>query len=263
MRQGLSLIEICIVLVIIGLVAGGVITGQSMIRNAKIRSLITQSNTYNTAVGTFKQKYKALPGDMKNAVRYWGARAGGTADGPDATCKSYFDATHTTTKLTCNGDGDGKIEYTSTDWSEPWAAWQHLADAGMIPGQYTGQGTNAAGGVDDAKPGYNCPNSGFRDACFAYTYRGTVSNTNTDWFEGMYGHVMRIGIFAEVDGTYLTPAEMLELDTKIDDGLPALGNIRAYKNFKRPNCTTSDLVTAAYKLTYEDLGCNIIYLTGF
>src|SRR5580658_7858400 len=61
---GFTLIELSIVLVIIGLIVGGVLAGQDLIRAAAARAQITQIEKYNTAVNTFRGKYNALPGDM-------------------------------------------------------------------------------------------------------------------------------------------------------------------------------------------------------
>ena len=71
-------------LVIIGLIVGGVLVGQDLIRAAEVRATISQIEKYNTAVNTFRGKYDALPGDISNAAQYgFVARAGtqGRGDG--------------------------------------------------------------------------------------------------------------------------------------------------------------------------------------
>src|SRR5438552_4058186 len=84
-RQAFSLVELSIVLVILGLLVGGILSGQSLIRAAELRSVTTEFSRYLAAVQSFKDKYFALPGDMANATAFWGI-AGGT--GSDATCLS-------------------------------------------------------------------------------------------------------------------------------------------------------------------------------
>lgn len=80
-----------IVLVIIGLIVGGVLVGQDLIRAAGVRATISQIEKYNTAVNTFRGKYGALPGDLNASVA---TQFGFAARGPFAG----------------EGDGNGVIE---------------------------------------------------------------------------------------------------------------------------------------------------------
>jgi len=66
--QGFTLIELSIVLVIIGLIVGGVLVGEDLIRAAGVRATITQVEKFNQAVNTFYGKYGALPGDLNASV---------------------------------------------------------------------------------------------------------------------------------------------------------------------------------------------------
>ena len=83
-RHAFSLVELSIVLVILGLLVGGVLSGQSLIRAAQLRSVTTQFANYRAAVFTFRDKYFALPGDMANASAFWGSAGGTGADAADA-----------------------------------------------------------------------------------------------------------------------------------------------------------------------------------
>ena len=62
-RQGFTLVELSIVLVIIGLLIGGILAAQSMIQTARIQSVIRQISQYDIAVTNFQTRYDALPGD--------------------------------------------------------------------------------------------------------------------------------------------------------------------------------------------------------
>ena len=74
-KQGFSLVELSIVLVILGLLTGGILTGQSLIRAAELRSVTTEFQKYQTAMMTFRDRYMALPGDMRNATAFLGSFA--------------------------------------------------------------------------------------------------------------------------------------------------------------------------------------------
>ncbi|PZP83692.1 MAG: type II secretion system protein, partial [Azospirillum brasilense] len=57
--HGFSLVELSIVLVILGLLTGGILGGQSLIRAAELRTISTDANRYITAAQTFRDKYFA------------------------------------------------------------------------------------------------------------------------------------------------------------------------------------------------------------
>ena len=63
-ESGFTLVELAIVLVIIGLIIGGVLVGQDMIKSAEIRSTIGQWESFNSATNVFKDKYRYIPGDI-------------------------------------------------------------------------------------------------------------------------------------------------------------------------------------------------------
>ena len=72
-KNGFTLIELSIVLVIIGLVVGGVLVGADLIKAAKIRSAVSDLDKITAAVNTFKLKYNCIPGDCASATGFFGA----------------------------------------------------------------------------------------------------------------------------------------------------------------------------------------------
>jgi prepilin-type N-terminal cleavage/methylation domain-containing protein len=80
-ERGFTLVELTIVLVIIGLLIGAVLKGQELIESARLKSLMTQLNSYRTATQIFKDRYGALPGDFSDAVTVLGASSEGNGDG--------------------------------------------------------------------------------------------------------------------------------------------------------------------------------------
>jgi prepilin-type N-terminal cleavage/methylation domain-containing protein len=65
-QKGFTLVEIAIVLVIIGLLIGGVLKGQSMIQNARIKRLANDMQGMQAAVLAFQDRFQLLPGDEDN-----------------------------------------------------------------------------------------------------------------------------------------------------------------------------------------------------
>lgn len=70
--SGFTLIELSIVLVIIGLVIGGILVGQDLIKAAELRATISQKEKFDSAVNTFRNKFGGKPGDLSNFVYFSG-----------------------------------------------------------------------------------------------------------------------------------------------------------------------------------------------
>src|ERR1700733_13388871 len=84
-ESGFTLIELSVVLVIIGLIVGGILVGQDLIKAAETRAQITQIEKYNQAVNTFRSKFGAIPGDMAvSTANQFGFTVGGGCDGSAA-----------------------------------------------------------------------------------------------------------------------------------------------------------------------------------
>ena len=60
-KQAFSLVELSIVLVILGLLAGGVLSGQALIRAAELRSVTADYQRYTAAIMVFRDKYFSFP----------------------------------------------------------------------------------------------------------------------------------------------------------------------------------------------------------
>lgn len=120
-QSGFTLVEIAIVLVIIGLLLGGVLKGQELITQAKIKNIANDFNGVMAAVYAYQDRYRALPGDDKNAATRWSG--------------------------TTSGGGDGLVADSGTVTNETLLFWQHLRAAGLI-----------AGGATDSSPPINAAN---------------------------------------------------------------------------------------------------------
>lgn len=247
MRQGFSLVELSIVLVILGLLTGGILAGQSLIRAAELRSVSTDFNRYTAAINTFRDKYFALPGDMTNATKFWTSN-GGT--GSDDTCFN----TPSTTQATCDGNGNGQIEYTSATrpLGEPHRAWQHLANAGLIEGQYNGDGDQAAD-----VPGTTVPRGRISNTGFSLIYIVTASFYGETFSAQSNGNQLLFGTQAgPMRGAAIKPEEAWNLDTKMDDGKPDMGALQTDTMFSA-TCYTGAYPNAQYALTVSSIACSL------
>ena len=80
-NSGFTLVEIAIVLVIIGLLLGGILKGQELINNAKVRAISDRQNSLKVAWFAFIDRFAALPGDYSQANIYITGAAAGDGNG--------------------------------------------------------------------------------------------------------------------------------------------------------------------------------------
>jgi prepilin-type N-terminal cleavage/methylation domain-containing protein len=219
-RQGFTLVELAIVLVIIGLIVGGIIGGRIMIENARMRSQISQIEQITTAVNAFRLKYNCLPGDCANAV----------ALGLGSNASWH------------NGDGDGLIDIACTTRrvlavnnynKESFDFFLHLSSAGMYPGSFEGyQGeadnTVLTNTMLDARYAQSKYGSAYiiptrfvdvADAC------GVAGGDHTPYIrEGGNGFSL-VGYTSPFYTEVIPLDDIDSMDQKVDDGLPFSGKI--------------------------------------
>lgn len=255
-RRAFSLVELSIVLVILGLLTGGILAGQSLIRAAELRSVSTDTARIFTAMSSFRDKYFAMPGDMTNATSFWGA-----AHADPATCRT----TPSTDMRTCNGNGDGLLYSVDGNVTqhERMRIWQHLANAGLIEGNYTG----VAGpfSIVDSIPGENVPRGKLSNSGYSFVQEAaTMDSSSPYYFQGAVGLHITFGgpTGYQTNGPLLKPEEQWNLDTKLDDGKPTSGRVKSYKQSWQANCADGDTLSASYMLSTSGQTCTPLLL-GF
>lgn len=121
MRQmGFTLVEIAIVLVIIGLLLGGVLKGQELINNAKVKNLANDFRNISSFVYAYQDRFRALPGDDR------------------AASTNLVGGTNATTPAATLGNGRINGAWNSTTGTdESYLFWQHVRLAGLATGVST------------------------------------------------------------------------------------------------------------------------------
>lgn len=242
---GFSLVELAIVLVILGLLVGGILTGKHLIRSAELRGVVSEYQNYVMVTRSFREKYLGLPGDLANATQFWGQVAAGDAN--SGACST----TPSTDQLTCNGDGNGSIGWTGFS-GEPTRYWQHLANAGLISGNFNGTTTIPDSKLKGASVTLR-ENHGVFNCIFALC--AYFNGTN------VYGPHFFV-LSSSTASSLMTPVEAYGIDTKLDDGNPAVGTVVVWANPNVSYCTdaaSSSATTANYLLTSENRSCGLAF----
>lgn len=253
-QAAFTLVEISVVLVILALLAGGIMAGQYLIRTAELRSVPLEYQKFQSAVYNFKNKYRAKPGDMANATRFWGAANSSGAGGNCANPTTDIGPEGTET---CNGNGNGLAGETY----EQLRFWQHLSNAGLIEGQYTG--VQGSGGylthvIGENTPGSKVPSAGWATVHLdanSESYKWNVPDVRyqTTFFGGQSNG----GRYPDSD--VFTAEELWGIDNKIDDGKPGSGFIRTRAFDTCTNASSrNDADVAEYDFD-SDTRCSAIF----
>ncbi|MEK6746687.1 MAG: prepilin-type N-terminal cleavage/methylation domain-containing protein [Pseudomonadota bacterium] len=228
-KDGFTLLELSIAIVIIGLVIGGVMVGKSLVNASEIRRKINDLNIITAAVNTFKTKYNCIPGDCNNTTSFLSNISG-------------------------NGDGDGWIEWSS----ESIYATQSLYYAQLTPKNTTSVGS----------PYINANNDGFgylyyQDLYTTYRRMGVTIS----WFGS--GGFTNSNTCGQINTPALTPNDAMAIDTKIDDAVPNSGGFISLdgKIKQNPDCPAQATAPANCRnasspnlyLNSDVIGCRTVY----
>lgn len=254
-RHAFTLIETIVALAVIALLVGSVVVGQRVLRQSQLQAVLSDYAKYSSAVNQFRQQYNGFPGDLLDAQDFWGSNA------------TYCTSSNNLTPGTCNGNGNGQISGTT----EPYRAWEQLVDAKYIEGSYSGVGTSDGSGNILATPGTNVPRARLANSGWSFGYKPTTSSDNQRYDQGL-DNFLAFGAATTATsatnatdgyvtiGPVLTPEEAMQLDKKIDDGLPTTGRVVSLRPSWTapavspvPNCVNVN----AYKIAYKAEACSL------
>jgi prepilin-type N-terminal cleavage/methylation domain-containing protein len=220
--QGFTLVEIAIVLVIIGLLLGGILKGQEMITQAKIKNVIADYSGVSAAYHGYQDRYRAIPGDDPNAATRW-------AVAPPAIA----------------GNGNGVVAGTYNNacpavvaaaTPESCLFWDDLRRAGFVSGNGGQQPFNALTGLIGVQTGDGAAATG-------------PTLLNLAGGNGFVGLIMC--------SANLPDKIAIAVDTQMDDGSSNLGTVRALLQAAPNPAIGAGQVSTP---TYAETGTNIYTL---
>ena len=133
-QKGFTLVEIAIVLVIIGLLLGGVLKGQELIENTKIKSVKTEADNISAAILGYQDRFRSLPGDDAAAV----VNVNGVLGTGGTVGNGEIEGAYT---------AGATLALQEASTIESQVIWQHLRLAGFMSGSERGNPISAFGGV--------------------------------------------------------------------------------------------------------------------
>jgi hypothetical protein len=225
-------------LVIIGLIVGGILTSQNMIKAAEIRATVSQMEQYSVAANTFRNKYNYLPGDLS-----------GNYDTQFGFIPRSGAAGH--------GDGNGVLEGCSSAavgtlsvfGCEIGMFWTDLSSAKLIAEEFSSA-------TDDLLS--SCANA---DACTTFVPitklgRGSMftvfGSAGRNYYEIHSVTAITTGTGAYTLANTMSPQEGFNIDDKLDDGKPLTGIVRAMTGSTTTVNTTAVPAIAAIAVCVEN-----------
>lgn len=218
-QSGFTLVEIAIVLVIIGLLLGGILKGQEMITQAKIKNVMADFSGISAAYHGYQDRYRAIPGDDPAANRWPGGfvATSGTA-GNGVVSGTYNNACPVT---------------MAANAPETCHFWHHLRLAGFVSGSGGTQPFNALTGMIGVQTGDGAGAATLLDA-----------QATPQGFSGLI-----------ICSANIPDKIAIAVDTQMDDGTPNTGTVRAIQQAApNPSIGTAQPALAT---PYVETGGNI------
>lgn len=232
---GFTLVELSIVIVIIGLIVAGVVGGQTLVKQAKLRTIAADFQKFETALNAFLLSYDQLPGDFDKAQDYWGA---GVNNGNDDNF------------ITCEG---GAQRHEAID------VWEHLYRAEILSEIYVG--ASGAGNQDVSVGGVNVPKSSYSNQVYS------IFSSNPFI---IFNRQIMMSIVFGTQGTScpwcnggLLANDARSIDMKVDDGIANQGKLLGVDGNAPAAGSCSQKYTTAgadYNLSSTLEACRLFYI---
>lgn len=250
-KNGFSLTELSIVIVIIAFLISAILKGQNLVNEARVQSIVSEVANLQVAANSFYIKYRKYPGDFDEAA--------------GATTGNWW----AVSAITKDGDNNSKIEFKNTATTpvyEGYVAWQHLSLAGMLTSPYPGSASvEPTLNTGAAVPGTDVPLSKSGGG-YLIDYSSSASAYDATT-AGAYGilekNIMALGVPLATSaspvkvGGIITPGQAMSLDTKMDDGAPITGSVRGADG---SGATAGNCISAGvYKISLSGKDCVMIF----
>jgi len=237
-KLGFTLVELSIVLVVIGLLIGGILVGQSMIETANITAQIRQLQQMDIAIANFKNKYKYMPGDCPF--------------------------------LGVAGDGDRKLENTLSNGGAGSSAgsytyevsnfWKHLQYDNFLSKEYAPFSNDASAGV---RADTHLPRAkiGKNKAAIMPLVVDVYPTRSPAYYLCGFENTPAGGTHYNANvQAVLTGAQALSMDQKIDDGIAGSTNLLTYYNSiaassASPSCYSVSGTEWRYDVSNSNITC--------
>ena len=242
-QEGFTLVEMAIVLVIIGLIVGGILKGEEIVNNGRVKTQVAQIDSIKAAVSTFQDEFGFYPGDFKASTSLTKSTAfDGDENGIVGTAGS--------TLIPADTAGVG---------NEMSYAWIQMTLANLLGGANIGTAAGAVAQFPGKIPGSflffgdfqyistnpNAAGSGGGNATFINKFVRIQANPDTN---------SPVAVMRVLDAQ--------QIDTKYDDGVPSTGTIlanNAANCCSNGDCHSATTYASAGGATTTGLFCNLLW----